>query len=111
MSDADEIRGHDFMPPEGVLAEIPPLYATEDVPLHDKTVWAHWFCGAADWWLVELDAEKRVGFGWVDLGDPELAELGYFSLDELRDLLVTKHSMPLVVERDLNWTPRLLRHC
>lgn len=106
MGSADAFRGHGFFPPEAVMATVPSLYATEAVPLDDKLVHLHYFVGGCDWYVMEVDRERRLAFGWVDLGDPQNAELGYFDLEELRRLMVTPHGYPLVVERDLHWTPR-----
>jgi len=109
---ADELRGYDWNPSEDYLRRVPALYATEDVPLVQKQVFLHYFCGACDWYVVELDEERRIAFGWMNLGDDQNAELGYFDLNELRDLLVRgPHNLPVVVERDLYFTPQPLRRC
>ena len=39
-------------------------------------------------------------FGWATLGDPQNAELGYFSLDELESV---RGRFGLKIERDLHW--------
>jgi hypothetical protein len=72
-------RGHDFWPPAEVLEAIPALYATEDVAERDKIVHLHYFVGGCDWWVVELDSIERpqLAFGYVCLGDPQMAEWGY----------------------------------
>lgn len=104
-AEADQLRGHAFLPDAEELRRVPPLYATERTPLADKTVWIRYFAGAACEWLVmEYDPAEEVAFGWADLGDPQNAELGYFSLVELRVLLVRRpDGLPVVVERDLHW--------
>lgn len=56
----------------------------------------HWFAASADWWLVELDATGRQGFGLFDLGQGFGLELGYFSLPEL---------LHAGAELDLHWQP------
>jgi hypothetical protein len=98
-------RGHDFWPPADVLEAIPALYATEDVAAADKVVHLHYFVGGCDWWVVELDSIERpqLAFGYVCLGDPQLAEWGYIPLDELAEIF---RPPLLIVERDLRWTPR-----
>ena len=95
-------RGHDFWPPAAVLAAIPPLYGTEKVSAVDKVVHLHYFTGACDWWVVELDPAERLAFGYVCLGGPQMAEWGYIALDELAEIF----RLPIIVERDLGWTPR-----
>lgn len=105
-AEADRLRGHAFMPPEGELAAVSALYATEATPLEDKVVWLHYFAGPCDWWVMEYDPDSGVAFGWADLGDPKNAELGYMSLDDLCGLVATTgQGLPLVVERDLGWEP------
>ena len=90
-------RGHDFWPPAAVLAAIPPLYGTEKVSAVDKVVHLHYFTGACDWWVVELDPAERLAFGYVCLGDPAMAEWGYIALDELAEVF----RPPIIVERKL----------
>ena len=101
------MRGHDWLPGEDSLAGVPRLYATDGQPFDNKIVHLHFFVGACDWYVAELDEDRRIAFGYANLGDPQCAEWGYIDLNELRDLAV-RHPVgfPLVVERDLHWTPR-----
>ena len=98
-------RGHDFYPRPG--DGLPPLYATEDTATAAKTVRVHYFVGGCDWWLVEYDPVDHRGFGYVCLGHPDAAEWGYIDLPELE--AVCLRNGLVVVERDLGWTPRLVR--
>jgi len=102
MTTADSLRGHDWLPDSDFLATIPDLYKTEAMPLTDKIVWIHYFVGACDWFVMEFDPTTGIAFGWVDLGDPSNAELGYFSLPELRGIVANG---AFVVERDLHFSP------
>ena len=97
------IRGHDFYPDAAVLATLPPLYATEPVALGDKPIGLHYFAGACDWWVIELDPDSMLSFGYACLGDPLCAEFGYTDLSELCGLRL-RSAFP-VIERDLHWTP------
>jgi len=110
-------RGHSFRPPFDELAKVPKLYATEKVKQSDRVVYLHYFIGACDWWVTETDGTD-MAFGFVCLGDPELAEWGYFSLGELQDVAVTQQIVfngvrvatgLVIVERDLWWMPRPIR--
>lgn len=92
-------RGHAFYPPE----TLPALYSTDDVPAADKTIVAHYFGGAADWWLAEYDPETGEAFGYANLGDPQMAEWGSIYLPELE--AINLRNGLLVIERDLYWTP------
>lgn len=88
---------------------MPPLYATEDIALDDKIVWAHFFTmgGRGDWWLMELDHEDDTylrAFGMARITD---LEPGYFDLTDLESLLIQHDGRPpTIIERDLHWTPR-----
>lgn len=97
-------RGHSFLPDD--TSAWKPLYATEEVVAGDKVIEAHFFVGAANWYLVEFNPVENLAFGYADLGDPSSAEWGYFSLDELEQLDV--HRL-FIVERDLQWTPKPAR--
>ena len=112
-------------PTEVELAKIPRLYATENVPAKDKIIWMRFFLGNSDWFIVEYDGDDTF-FGFACLnGWTDLAEWGYISFKELKQLKVKqpigidgqKALMPLEVDRDLNWMPRkavnvsLIRMC
>jgi len=112
-------RSHDFWPSADVLEAIPVLYDTESVGERDKIVHLHYFAGGSDWWVVELDPFDRLALGYACLGDPQMAEWGYIPLDELAQMFLpprpiidegtpgwTVFVAPIVVERDLHWTPR-----
>lgn len=96
-------RGHDFMPPADL--EVPALYATDGTPAEAKLILLHYFSAAGDWWIAELDQETGLAFGYARLAAfPEGAEWGYVSLPELE--AVNAHHGLVIVERDLDWTPR-----
>lgn len=62
--------------------------------------------GAATWFATEYDPETRCFFGYVTLGDPENAELGPFSLEELESF---RDNWGLKIERDLYFGEHTLR--
>ena len=77
------------MPSGAELLTIPKFYSSEEVPLKEKTVYMHFFLGGCDWYAAEYSPEERCFFGFVILNsDYEMAEWGYFSLDELASLKV-----------------------
>ena len=87
---------------------IPKLYE-QDGKGFDAIVHVKYFdaWGSSVWFGTEYDPEERIFFGWACLnGDTEMAELGYFSLDELESL--TKFGRPRI-ERDLYFKPVTLR--
>lgn len=100
-----KIRGHRFYGAE--LKSAPALYATEETPRDEKMVVAHYFLGSNDWWVVEVNPDTAIAFGYVCLnGDVYSSELGYFSLPELEDIAIAGFH---VVQRDLDWEPTPLK--
>jgi hypothetical protein len=54
--------------------------------------------GAGTWFATEYDPERRVFFGYANIGDDLNAEPGYFSLDELESF---RGRFGLKIERDM----------
>ncbi len=92
-----ERRGHQFVT-KAMIETIPALYATDDIDVESKTLYAHYFVGACGWYVAELDPATGLAFGHADLGFPEW---GYFDLVEMESILV--HGW--VIERDLAFFP------
>ena len=89
-------------PTDEELAKIPPLYSSENIPIREKMIHMHFFIGGSDWYAAEYDPEDRNFFGFVILNDDyEMAEWGYFNLDELCDIKVSF----LEIDRDLHFPP------
>ena len=85
-----------------ILKKLPALYTNEDKPAAEVTIPVKFFGGGAcTWYATEYDPEQRMFFGFVTLGDPQNAELGYFSLDELESIRFPPFRLP--VERDRHW--------
>ncbi len=84
-------------------SKIPNLYATENVEEDDKIICVHFFCKSCDWYATEYDPKTELFFGYVNLGDPENAEWGYFSQADLESVSFWGGMMG--VERDLHWRP------
>ena len=112
-------------PTEVELGKIPRLYTTENVPAKDKVIHLHFFLGSSDWFICEFDGDD-IFFGFACLnGWTDLAEWGYISYKELKELKVKqpigsdgqRALIPLEVDRDLSWMPRkavnvsLIREC
>ena len=112
-------------PTEVELNKIPKLHETENVPVKDKIVHIHFFLASSDWYIAEYDGED-IFFGFACLNNwKDLAEWGYISYKELKELKVKqpigidgqKALIPFEVDRDLNWMPRkatnvtLVREC
>lgn len=87
-------------PTKKQLSKIPKLYETEGTPLAEKKIYMHFFIGNSDWYIAEYDGEDLF-FGYAILGgDREMAEWGYISYRELRDINIPPG---FEVERDLHW--------
>lgn len=102
-----DLRDHPFYP--SADETIPALYATEDVPLDQKLVFAHYYVrgGTGDWFVMELDrsdSTQALAFGWGEITN---GELGYFDLIALESLRIERPgASPVIVVRDTDWTPR-----
>lgn len=82
--------------PPALMATVPAPYSQEDV--EDPLCVLKYFdaIGGATWWVVECKPGTHDCFGFVTLGDPDCAELGYFDLDEVK-------AACRMFERDLYW--------
>jgi hypothetical protein len=63
---------------------------------------AKFFCpwGSATWFATDYDEKDNVCFGYANVLGDDFAELGYFSIDELEELV---GPFGLKIERDLYW--------
>ena len=84
-------------PTEEELSKVPGLCETDGVPLSEKNVYFHFFCGNSDWWILEYDPNDRLFFGIAKIF---VHELGYISFDEMKE---AKAFGVMEVERDLNF--------
>lgn len=89
---------YDYIP---AWMNVPQLYVQE--PLQDDaTVIVKLFSGSWTWYITEYDPKADQAFGLVDGHD---VEMGYFSLEELRN---TKNQLGLIPERDKWFEPQRL---
>lgn len=89
-------------PTEAQLATIPGLYQTEQIPTPDKIIHAHFYLGQSHWFIAEYDHVDTM-FGFCILnGDWEMAEWGYVSFQELKDINVFGLYQ---VQYDVYWPP------
>lgn len=111
----DALRGEEAEGMAEVVARIvrtietmPKTYET-DGQGREAIAHLHYFYGGCDWYITERDVGDGLGdgsaireqlqaFGFANLGDPQRsAELGYISIEELKDA---------GVELDLYWQPQ-----
>ena len=69
------------------LSKLPRLYQTENIPLKSKPIYLHCFVGGCDWFISEYDGEDLF-FGYAIVNDPDMAEWGYVSFQELKNLKI-----------------------
>lgn len=84
-----------------IARKLPALYANDGKPAEEVKVPLKLFnpCGAATWYITEMDPESGLMFGWCDLG-MGCPELGYVSLDEIKSVRLP---FGLSIERDAWW--------
>ncbi len=87
-----------------ILKKLPPLYANENLKFEETKVIAKFFfpVGATTWYATEFDPVEGLFFGFANLGDDTMAELGYFTLKELEEFKHPKYPS-LSIERDKFW--------
>ena len=89
---------------KAIRAALPPLGMTacRSDPLVRVKFFTPW--AGCTWYATEFDGEDRF-FGFATLGNPDDAELGYFSLSELES---TRGRFGLKIERDMHYSPEPL---
>lgn len=84
---------------EKQIKNMPKLYDLADKYAPEITVGMHYFGGATDFWLYELDPEEKIGMAFVCLnGDIWNAELGPVYIPEILEI-------PFL-ELDLYWNDK-----
>ncbi|MEJ7758655.1 MAG: DUF2958 domain-containing protein [Gemmatimonadaceae bacterium] len=92
---------HPVLLTQKIRKALPAIYSQEKTA--DPIVHAKFFTpdAQATWFALEFDGVDEF-FGWASLGDPDMAELAYFSLAELQAI---RGPLGLRIERDLYFTP------
>ena len=89
-------------PSDEELSRVPKFYSSEEVPLKEKMIYMHFFIGGCDWYAAEYSPEEKCFFGFAILNnDYEMAEWGYFSRDEFRELFPPRISLTVEDARAL----------
>lgn len=98
-----------------ILEALPEPYSTAEQDITELKVYAHFFIGSWDWYLVEIsDLENGIFFGYVnDRADDTRSEFGSQSIQELAEMVIgvpvygeggkMLGKAPLSVERDIFW--------
>lgn len=87
--------------PKNLLNRIPKLYETEEQI--DPIAYVKLFLDGWTWFITEISIDNNICFGYVI--SPFGAELGYFSLEEIKSI---KGTLGIGVERDLSFKPTRL---
>lgn len=83
---------------EKMLAAIPKFRSQSKKPLMEQTVYAHYFYGQSDWFILEYDGSEDMFFGYAILnGDSQMSESGFIGRQE-----ITENGR---VELDFHWKP------
>ena len=87
-----------------ILKKLPPIYTNCEKENNQIKVIVKFFLpgSGASWYATEYDPVEKLFFGFANLGGDEMAELGYFSLKELKSIRHPSISS-LKVERDKFW--------
>jgi len=90
-----------------ILKKLPPIYTNSNKENNQIKVIVKFFLpgSGASWYATEYDPIEKLFFGFANLGDDEMAELGYFSLQEIEGIRHPKIPS-LKVERDRFWNPK-----
>jgi len=85
-----------------ILAKLPAIGTTSEMGMEEIKVPLKLFGGGAcSWYIFEYDPEAKEAFGFVTLGDPQMAEIGYISIAELEAIKFPPFGLP--IERDLHF--------
>jgi hypothetical protein len=88
--------------PKNLLNRIPKLYETEEQ--NNPIAYVKLFLDGWTWFITEISIDNNICFGYVI--SPFGAELGYFSLEEIKSIKGTLGGIG--VERDLSFKPTKL---
>lgn len=92
------------VPTKERLEQIPRLYETESVSLQEKIIHLYFFFAGSDWYIAEFDGHDLF-WGYAILnGDYQMAEWGYISFKELRELSI--NGIEIDCELAEYWKPR-----
>ena len=90
------------------LKKLPTLEESAEWSIDQQKVWVKLFnpAGSQTWYITASDPDENLAFGFVNLGNPQMAELGYISIHELENLRLP---FGLKIERDRHFDPMPLQ--
>src|SRR3954453_1365971 len=87
--------------PQAILKDMPPLYATEHLPLREKIVRVKLFVPWSSWTFFLIECEKDGPIAWGLVVGHE-NEFGYIDLGEIA---AVRGPGGLTIERDIHFAP------
>ena len=105
VNDSETINEDKSVMSKEVLESFPELYSTDHMPNNTVPIVVKFSIPSklCAWYAVEYDHKTNTCFGFCNIGDDEMAELGYFSLDEIISYC-TLLGVPLKQDRHFNAT-------
>lgn len=112
-------RGHRFYAPQAEQRKVPVIGATRETPEADRVVALHYFTGAFDLWVTEMDCDTGRTYGLLSLDGGVTRQWSTVSLPALEAIRPSGTIQPTgategvthvgalrwVVERDCFWSP------
>ena len=89
-----------------LIKQIPTLDETAEQGIDESFAYVKIFnpMGNHQWFITAYDPEQNLAFGYVNLNDPQMAELGYISMQELEEIKLP-FGMKLERDRGFSKTP------
>lgn len=83
-----------------LIQQMPTLEESSTKGIDEQFVYCKLFnpMGSGTWYITSYSEEENLAFGFVNLGDAEMAELGYISITELENIRLR---FGMKIERDL----------
>jgi len=93
---------------QAILKALPTLDESAQLSTSEQKVICKLFnpSGVGTWYITSYNPDEKLAFGFVNLNDPEMAELGYISIEELEAL---KLPFGMKIERDRHFDPMPLQ--
>ena len=84
---------------KALIKQMPTLDETSEISIEESFAYVKFFnpMGNQQWFLTAYDPEENLAFGYVNLNDPQMAELGYISIEEIE---AVKLPFGMGIERD-----------
>ena len=84
---------------KALIKQLPTLEETAELTTEEQFAYVKFFnpLGNHQWFLTAYEPEQNLAFGYVNLNDPQMAEFGYISIQEIEEI---KLPFGMGIERD-----------